>query len=240
MPSGILNNGVTITWYGHATTMIGTPGGKRVLIDPWVRGNPACPPALHEVPALDAMLITHGHGDHVGDAIAIAATARPQKVIAIHEVATWLDSKGVANVSGMNRGGTQEVAGVRVTMTPAVHSSSISDGDVLVDGGAPAGFVVTLENGFRVYHAGDTDVFGDMALIREMWQPDIAILPIGDHYTMGPAGAARAARLLGVKQVIPIHFGTFPILNGTPAALRAAGAADSLEVLTLRPGETLS
>ncbi|MBI3972613.1 MAG: metal-dependent hydrolase [Chloroflexi bacterium] len=240
MSTAVLNNGLKATWYGHATVLLETPGGKRVMIDPFVQSNPACPKALHDVANLDLLLITHGHGDHMGDALSVIQLGQPKNVIAIHEIAVWLSGKGVQNVSGMNHGGTQEAEGLKVTMTPAIHSSSMQDGDDLVPGGTPAGYVIALENGYRVYHAGDTALFGDMALIGELWKPDLAFLPIGDHYTMGPAAAARAARLLGVKRVVPIHYGTFPVLTGTPDQLREAGKADGLEVIALRPGETLS
>ena len=162
-------------------------------------------------------------------------------MIAVHEIAVWLERSGVTVARGMNRGGTQHVGDIGVSMVAAVHSSSILDGDgTLHPGGEACGFVVTLENGYRVYHAGDTDVFGDMALIGEMFHPDVALLPIGDHYTMGPTGAAMAAKLLGVHRVIPIHWGTFPALVGNPDALRVAGAAQGLVVLSPQPGETLT
>lgn len=239
--SATLPNGTRITWLGHATTLIECGSGARVLIDPWVHTNPACPAAWHALPPIDVVLVTHGHGDHLGDAVRVAAEASPQAVVAIHEVAEWLGRRGVANVTGMNRGGTMRVAGIGITMVPAVHSSSIAGADgTELPGGEASGYVLTLADGFRIYHAGDTDVFGDMALIGEMHRPDLALLPIGDHYTMGPTGAARAARLLGVRRVIPIHWGTFPVLTGTPAALRAAGAADGLDVIDLAPGETLA
>jgi L-ascorbate metabolism protein UlaG (beta-lactamase superfamily) len=240
MADGVLNNGVSIQWLGHSATLITSPGGKRILIDPFIQSNPSCPPALHEIRDLDVLLITHGHGDHMGDALAVIRSGQPKKVIAIHEIAVWLAGKGVETTSGMNHGGTQEAEGIKVSMTPAFHSSSIDEDGETLPGGQPSGYVLELENGFRIYHAGDTALFGDMALIRELWRPDLALLPIGSHYTMGPEAAAHAARLLGVKRVIPIHWGTFPLLTGTPDALRAAGKADGLEVLELRPGETLT
>ncbi|HEX2324409.1 MAG TPA: metal-dependent hydrolase [Chloroflexota bacterium] len=240
MPANVLNNGVTLTWYGHAAVLLQTPGGKRVFFDPFVHSNPACPPELHDVRDLDLLLITHGHQDHMADALAVIASGQPQAVVAIHEIAVWLSEQDVSGVTGMNHGGTFETQGLKVTMTPALHSSSIAEGDDLLPGGLPAGYVLQLENGYRVYHAGDTALFGDMALIGELWRPDLALLPIGDHYTMGPEAAARAAQLLGVRRVVPIHYGTFPLLTGTPERLRAAGERDGLEVLELRPGETLT
>lgn len=240
MPAGILRNGLTLTWYGHSTVLLETPGGKRVMIDPFVQSNPACPKELHRVERLDLLLITHGHHDHMGDALAVIESAKPKTVVAIHEIAEWLSQQGVEQTAGMNRGGTQSVEGLKVTMTAAVHSSGIPVGDTFVPGGEASGYVIELENGYRVYHAGDTALFGDMALIGELWKPDLALLPIGDYYTMGPDQAARAAKLLGTKRVVPLHYATFPVLTGTPEALRAAGAADGLEVLAFRPGERLS
>ena len=240
MPAGVLNNGVSLQWYGHSTVLLTTPGGKRVMMDAYVESNPACPRELHTVENLDALLITHGHFDHFDDVLAVIRSGRPKTVVAIHEIAVWLEGKGVQGVVGMNRGGTQQVEGLRVTMTQAFHSSSIVDGDRIFSGGEAAGYVIELENGFRLYNSGDTALFGDLALIGELWRPDLALLPIGDHYTMGPEEAARAARLIGVRRVVPIHYGTFPLLTGTPERLRAAGEPDGLEVLALRPGETLS
>jgi L-ascorbate metabolism protein UlaG (beta-lactamase superfamily) len=230
---------VEITWLGHATFRITTPGGKRLLIDPWVMGNPACPDELKDPGPLDALLITHAHFDHIGDAVEIGKSTGAQ-VVSIPETSTWLGSKGVENLVEMNKGGTVEVAGCHVHMVHAVHSCGIQDGDQIIYGGEAAGYVVEFEDGFKLYHAGDTAVFSDMALIGKLLAPDIALLPIGDHYTMGPRSAAEAIRLLGVKKVIPMHFGTFPVLRGTPEDLRVeAKDVDGLEVVDLEPGGTL-
>jgi L-ascorbate metabolism protein UlaG (beta-lactamase superfamily) len=232
-------HGNKITWLGHATFTVTMPDGKVIIIDPWTVGNPACPPALRNHPRVDLMLITHGHSDHIGDAIAIAAHHKPQ-VVAIVEIAAWLASKGVEKIVMMNKGGTVKAGEAEVTMVDAHHSSSIENDGRLIYGGEPAGYIVKLPGGFTIYHAGDTCVFGDMRLIAEIYKPELAMLPIGDHFTMGPREAAHAIRLLGVKHAIPMHYATFPMLTGTPEALReAARDIAGLEVHALKPGESI-
>ena len=230
-------NGIKITWLGHATFRIETPGGKTVLIDPWVSGNPKCPEKKKNPAKVDVMLCTHGHGDHIGDAVAMAKK-HDAVVVAIPELCGWLESKGVKRVSGMNKGGTQTVGDIRVTMVHAEHSSGIEDGSQMIYGGQAAGYVIEFSNGVKIYHAGDTCVFGDMAIIRDLYAPEICMLPIGDHYTMGPREAAYACKLLKPKTVIPMHYGTFPVLTGTPADLRKL--APEVEVREMTPGETIS
>ena len=229
---------LSITWLGHSAFLVGLPNGKRLLFDPWL-GNPKCPPSFAKpdsVKPVDLILVSHGHSDHVGDVIAVArATGAP--VVCLFEVGLYLTDKGVQSVHDMGIGGTQEIAGVTVTMTNAVHSGSIEDGGRIVYLGGAAGFVVRAPGTPTLYFAGDTALFGDMKLIAELYQPAIAFLPIGDHYTMGPDTAAIAARWLGVRQVVPMHWGTFPLLRGTPADLKTHLAGTSIDVLELEPGE---
>ncbi len=230
--------GVSITWIGHGTVLYRSSKGKTVLADAWVDGNPAAPPAAKALPKIDLVLITHGHSDHVGDLVEIAKKHSPD-VVCIHEIAQFFGKKGVEKLHGMNKGGTQVLQGIRVTMTHAIHSSTIADGDRLVPAGEAAGYVIEFENGTRVYHAGDTGVFSGMKLIGEIYRPTIAALPIGDLYTMSPLEASFAAKMLGVKAVVPIHHSTFPALTGTPEALRKLLEGSGIEVLALKPGESV-
>lgn len=224
-----------LTWLGHASFRLDTPGGKRVYVDPWLNGNPKCPEAELEPERIDLIAVTHGHGDHVGDTVALA-----QKfdcpVVALVELRGWLAGQGLSEdmTQAPNKGGTAHAAGIKITLTDANHSSSSEDGAYT---GEPAGLVLELEDGFKIYFAGDTNVFGDMALIRRIYEPDVAVLPIGDHFTMGPREAAVALELLGVKRCVPCHYGTFPLLTGTPEELR--GLAPDVEVLAPEPGETI-
>ena len=228
-----------LTFCGHAAFAIKTPGGKHVLIDPFLTGNPACPPELKQPKHVDGIFLTHGHGDHIGDVVALA-TKFKAPCVTIIESAAWLSGKGV-EATGMNKGGSTELLGIKATMTQAVHSNGIQDGDTMVYGGEPASFVLEFENGVKIYHAGDTCVFGDMKIIGELYKPDIALLPIGDFFTMGPLEAAYAIRLLGVKTVIPMHYGTFPVLTGTPRELESLTKDISgLQILVMKPGETIT
>lgn len=224
-----------ITWLGHGTFELILDGGQTIVIDPWVDGNPSFP-AGRDFSRIDTMLVTHGHFDHIHGAVSLAKRFHPQ-VISNFEICSWLESKGVENTSAMNKGGTQQAGAMKVTMTDAKHSSGILDEGKFVYGGEPAGFVLHLPDGRRAYFAGDTAVFGDMALIAELYQPELAFLPIGDHFTMGPQQAALAARLLKVRTIIPMHYGTFPVLAGTPAELASLLAGSGIRVRELEIGK---
>ncbi len=238
-----LDRDTTFLYLGHSTILVETPGGKRLLIDPWTIHNPACPPQYKTVESLgrlDMILITHMHDDHAQDALAVSEGNPDAAVVAVFEAGNWLQTKGVKNFHSMNKGGTQTVDGIAVTMTVAHHTSSVQDEGKVISVGEAVGYVVKLENGFTFYAAGDTAVFGDMALLRDLYHPELALLPIGDHYTMGPREAALAIKLLGVTRVLPIHYASFPMLTGTPDALRqAASDIPNLEIYALKPGETL-
>jgi L-ascorbate metabolism protein UlaG (beta-lactamase superfamily) len=219
-----LDRDTTFTWYGHSCYEVRTPGGKVILFDPFF-ANPKSPKAALSVERCDLLLVTHGHFDHMGDAVQLASRLRPAWPC-IHEMSLWLARRlpgGAEAAIGMNKGGTVDAAGIKVTMVHADHSAGDWNpgGETTLDLGEPVGFVVELENGFRFYFAGDTALFGDMRLIRDLYQPELALLPIGGHFTMGPRDAAMAVEFLGVKHVIPLHYGTWPPLAGTPDALRA-------------------
>lgn len=238
--------GVKITWLGHSTFHIVSPDGPSLLVDPFLTHNPNCPKSHYQVEC-DSILLTHGHADHISD-VFTAWKRCSGKVVGIYDLTSWLGTQGIPSekLLGMNKGGTVHLGSpdVAVTMTHAVHSSTwqTQDGTQVALGEA-AGYVLTFSNGFKLYIAGDTALFGDMALIRELYEPDVAILPIGDTYTMDPRAAAHAAKLLRVKAVIPCHYGTFPALTGTPEALREQLEKIGLghvTVLSTEPGGTFS
>ncbi len=225
----------TLTWLGHAAFRFDTAAGTRIYLDPFLTGNPRCPDAEREPERVDAILVTHGHGDHVGDAVALAQQfACP--VVAQVELRHWLTAQGVADdgmAHSLNKGGSLSVAGLTVTLTHAQHSSSTPDGTYA---GESCGMVLSFADGPAVYVSGDTSVFGDMALIARIYRPDVAVLPIGDHFTMGPREAAVAAELVGAPRVIPSHYGTFPLLTGTPETLRPL-LPEAIELVAPEPGE---
>jgi L-ascorbate metabolism protein UlaG (beta-lactamase superfamily) len=230
--------GVEITWLGHATVHYRSSKGKSVLVDAWVDGNPACPAKSKDLGALDLLLLTHAHSDHFADAVTLAKKHRPD-VVCNFETYLWLEKQGVERIHAMNKGGTVALQGLRATMTHAIHSNSIQDGERVIYAGEPCGYVLEFENGTRVFHAGDTGLFGDMKLIGELYHPSIAVLPIGDLFTMSPYEAAAAAKMLGVHSVIPIHHSTFPALTGTPEELRKRlQDRPEIRVVELKPGET--
>jgi L-ascorbate metabolism protein UlaG (beta-lactamase superfamily) len=226
---------VTITWLGHSAFHILTAKGTSILIDPWLK-NPKAPPNIENITPVDIILISHGHSDHIGNAIEIAARTGAM-VIAIYEIAQYLTRKGVANAQSINKGGSKKIQDVRITMVDAKHSSDIDAEGAVTPGGEAAGFIIECENGPTMYHAGDTSVFSDMVLIGKIYKPIIALLPIGDLYTMSPREAAFACNLLKPRYIIGMHYGTFPALTGTPGELRKLLPPDMKKrVKELKPG----
>jgi L-ascorbate metabolism protein UlaG (beta-lactamase superfamily) len=228
---------IQITWLGHATFELRFETGEVLVLDPWIEGNPAYPKG-YKIQRVDAIAISHGHSDHTTDVVPLAKEFNP-KVVGIYEVANYFSAKGVENTIGINKGGTLDLGFVKLTMTHALHSGAIKDGNNFVYGGEAAGYVLTFQDGRTAYFAGDTALFGDMALIAELYKPQLAFLPIGDHFTMGPHEAAHAARLLKVPRVIPMHYGTFPVLTGRPEQLAGKLRIDNIEVWTLEQGKAV-
>jgi L-ascorbate metabolism protein UlaG (beta-lactamase superfamily) len=232
------STGTRITWLGHATVLVQTARGTNILIDPFIAQNPKYPKSFALPAKIDYILLTHGHGDHISDAAPVAAK-HGSTVVAIYELAAHLAGKGVAKTIGMNLGGTVQLEDVAATMVEAKHSAGAQDKDGTYYAGVAAGFVLTIADGPVLYHAGDTTVFGDMKLIRELYRPSVAMLPIGGHFTMGPKEAALATRFLEPEIVLPLHWGTFPILTGTPQELAALVDA-GVKVVHWTPGEEYS
>ncbi len=230
---------IKITWLGHSTFQLVTPGKNVVIIDPWVMNNPACPGALKKFKRVDMLLLTHGHFDHIGDAAELAKKYSPD-VVGIYELCHWLEGKGVSKTRPMNKGGSQQIGDLRMTMVHADHSCGILDDGKIIYGGEAVGYIVEFSNGFRIYHSGDTNLFGDMRLIGELYHPDLAMLPVGDLFTMSPREAAYACQFIGAKKIIPMHFGTFPLLSGRPEQLRKlTHHLPSLEIVPMKPGDTI-
>lgn len=228
---------LSVTWLGHAAFRVNTAAGKRIYVDPWL-SNPKCPESEKEPERVDLIALTHGHNDHVGETVQLAEKFSCP-VVAMIELRDWLSTQGLSqdDEQAPNKGGTVEIDGVTITLTDAKHSSSTFEDGRLVYLGEPTGLVIGVD-GTRLYFAGDTCVFGDMQLIGRIYEPDVAILPIGGHFTMDPREAAVALELLGARRCIPCHYGTFPLLKGTPDALRAL--APNVEVLAPEPGETIA
>jgi L-ascorbate metabolism protein UlaG (beta-lactamase superfamily) len=225
---------VKITWLGHAAFLL--EAEKKLLIDPFISGNPKAPCSPEDLDP-DIIAVTHGHRDHLGDTIAIGARTGC-RIISIHEVANYIKSKGVF-AEGMNKGGTMEVEGVTLTMTHALHSSSIDASGFSFDGGSPAGFVIGI-GGHSIYHAGDTGVFGDMQLIGELYKPEIALLPIGNRFTMGIKEAVKAVELIEPEVVVPMHYNTFDVIRQDPEEFRKAVEAKvNTKVIIMEPGESI-
>jgi L-ascorbate metabolism protein UlaG (beta-lactamase superfamily) len=223
----------SLTWLGHASFRLDTPGGKRVYVDPWL-DNPKCPDSEKAPERCDVIAVTHGHSDHTGSVVELSKKFGPLPIVAMVELKGWLKEQGAStdDVPGPNKGGTVEAEGIKFTLTNAFHSSS--DGGAYL--GEAAGLVVEVEDGRRIYFAGDTCVFGDMSLIGRIYSPDLAVLPIGGHFTMDPREAAVACELLGVPRVVPCHYGTFPLLAGTPEELKQH--APGTDVVAIQPGES--
>lgn len=230
---------IEITWLGHGTFHLKLESGEVIVLDPWTEGNPAYP-KNQIIERLDVLVISHGHFDHIHDAVPLAKKFNPQ-VVCIYEIGQWLESKGVGNVTAMNKGGSLSAGPLRITMTHAVHSCGILDDGKIIYGGEAAGYILTLPDKRTIYFAGDTNVFSDMSLIQELYKPQLAMLPIGDLFTMSPKEAALACRLLKVERVIPMHFGTFPPLTGRLEELKALTRdLPGTEVWELTPGKAVT
>ncbi len=226
----------TLTWLGHAAFALETDAGKRIYVDPLLTGNPKAPEGERQPARVDVIAVTHGHSDHVGDTVALSQAFPEAEIVCQVELKSWLGREGanVGRLPGLNKGGSQEIDGIRFTLVNAFHSSSSDDGEYL---GEACGIVIRLESGRTIYFAGDTCVFGDMQLIGKLHAPDYAVLPIGDWFTMGPREAAIALDLLGNVDCIPCHWGTFPLLTGTPEQLRAE--APGARIHAIEPGESV-
>jgi len=239
LPAQEIGKGVKITYLGHSAFRLVSPQGVVILIDPYLSNNPKTPPAQKEVDKADLILVTHGHADHLGDAVAIAQKTNASAVV-IAELATYLSSKGVKNVVRMNKGGSYNAKGVRITLVNAQHSSSVTEEGRVIYTGEPVGYIIRFENGFTVYHAGDTAVMADMKIIGDIYKPELAFLPIGSHFTMDPQEAAYASQLLRPKYAVPMHYATHSLLTGTAEGFtEAMKEQPGVKVIAMTPGQTI-
>jgi len=239
LPAAEIGKGVKITYLGHSAFKLVSPQGVVIYIDPYLKNNPQTPADQKEVDKADLILPTHGHADHLGDTVAIAQKTNAS-VVAMAELGTYLNKKGLKNVVRMNKGGSYTAKGIRITMVNAQHSSSVMEGDQVIYTGEPVGFIIRFENGFTVYHAGDTSVMADMKIFGDIYKPNLAFLPIGSHFTMDPQEAAYACRLLRPQFAIPMHYKTFPVLTGTPEAFTGEMKDQpGVKVIVMTPGTTI-
>jgi len=239
LPAAEIGKGVKITYLGHSAFKLVSPQGVVIYLDPFLKNNPKTPPDQKEVNKADLVLVTHGHGDHLGDTVAIAQKTNAS-VVAMAELATYLTKKGLKNVVRMNKGGSYTAKGIRITMVNAQHSSSVTEEGQVIYTGEPVGFIIRFENGFTVYHAGDTSVMADMKIFGDLYKPNLAFLPIGSHFTMDPQEAAYACQLLRPQYVVPMHYGTWPVLTGTPEAFtQAMKDQPGVKVIVMTPGQTI-
>ena len=229
--------GTRVTWLGHATVLVQTAKGTNILIDPFIENNPKYPKGFKLPETIHYILLTHGHGDHISDAVPVAKKHK-SNVVAIYELAAFIASQGAENITGFNMGGTVQLDDVSVTMVDAKHSAGAEGKNGTQYAGVAVGYVLTIANGPVLYHAGDTTVFSDMKLIKELYHPELAMLPIGGFYTMGPREAALAAQFIEPQAILPIHFGTFPPLTGTPDQLNEY-LKGSIEIVRISPGESI-
>ena len=233
-PETMSGGDVKITWLGHSAFEIDS--GDRIVVDPFLTGNPNAPKRWQDVKC-DIVAITHGHGDHVGDAIDIARK-NDAVIVAIHEIAQFFSKLGL-KVESMNKGATIQVLETKFTMVHAIHSSGISGEKLMIEGGEAAGYII--QGNKVLYHMGDTALFKDLELIGELYKPEIAFVPIGDRFTMGIKEAALAVQMIAPRVAIPMHYGTFPLIDVDPFAFKeAVEAICPTEVVILNPGDHVS